>query len=177
MGGGKIVDKKTQELMERVERHALDAEELSGDIDDETVGLFIAAAYALGRDVNDLELAKKVKNQAARKKISQHTAYFKPMEDRVSSALDALRSKVMEYLMPSGEPGNVPTEEIREYGAKGVGVASVVPQPDYEYDIAVLAEHHPELLKPDTTAIKKLIKQGEMPKGVTPITKYTLRIG
>lgn len=170
------MDKKTEKMLLEAEGAALLAEGTEPIEDDKTLAAAIAQAFETNRQIDLLTKARTAKNASAQKKVKEHSAWFKPMIERLEKSKKLLRYAINKHMMPSGDLGNLVIEELRAYGTRGVGTASYSDVPVYEYDLPVLAELHPHLLKVDETALNKLIKEGSMPQGVTPKRGFQLRI-
>lgn len=170
------MDKKTETLLVEAENVVIGAEELASVDSTEEAAKAIAWAYQLKHEADKLENQRKAKNAAAQRKIREHGTWFKPMLDRIENRRTVLRGLIKEWLAPGGDIGNQAIEDVRAYGADGVGNASLVDATTYEVDLPILVKHHPELVKPDMAAIAKAYKNGQQPKGTKPKKDYTLRI-
>lgn len=170
------MDKKTEQLLLEAEGLALIAEKIKPVKNDATLMTSIASAYTTSRMIDVLTKARTAKNASYQKKVKEHSSWFKPMIDRLEKAKVKLRDEVNRTLNPTGDLGNMSVEEVRAYGTDGVGTASYAEITEYDFDLVVIAELCPHLLKVDEKAVAKLIKEGNLPQGVTPKTGYQLRI-
>ena len=170
------MDKKTQKLLLDAEGQALLAEGTMPIDDAASLAKAIAQAFETNRQIDLLTKARTAKNASYQKKVREHTAWFKPMLDRLALSKKRLRAEVDLHLNPTGDMGNKNPEEVRAYGTEGVGTATYADIPVYEYDLQLLAELNPQLLSVDETAVKKLIADGNLPQGVTPKRGFQLRI-
>lgn len=170
------MDKKTQKLLLEAEGAALLAEGIKTVDDEATLSQAIARAYEVSRHITFLTTARTIKNASYQKKVREHTAWFKPLIERLERAKERLRDTIRKNMNPTGDLGNMLPEEVRAYGTDGVGTASFSGITEYEYDLVKLAMLNPQLLKVDEKAVAKLIKEGNLPQGVTPKDAFQLRI-
>ncbi len=170
------MDKISQTLLTEAEASAESAEQQTEVDSGSDLATAISHSYTLARLITQLNERRTAKNRSAQKVVHKHSSWFKPMIDRLEKQRDYLRGRILEHLAPGGKLGNRTVDEVREWGVDGTGSASLAETIDYDVDLAVLLEHHPELLTADMTAIRKAAKSGELPKGVTAKKSYQLRI-
>ncbi|TFH54281.1 MAG: hypothetical protein E4G89_00330 [Methanothrix sp.] len=170
------MDKKSQKLMLEAENVISVAEQTKPIAGALTLSQAITQAFQASRMIKQLTRLRTERNEAAQKKVRETTAIYKPMIDSLEELNEKLRLDILTYLNPTGDLGNQIPEEVRSYGANGIGTASFAETSTFDCDLAVLMEQHPELLVADEKAIAKLIKAGTVPKGVTVKTSYVLRV-
>lgn len=170
------MDKRTETLLVEAEAVAVLAEKAETVDNDEELALAIGHAYLLSRTIGGLEKRRTETNSASQKKIREHTTWFKPMITRLDSQKTILRTLIKNWLAPNDDIGNQSVEDIRAYGSAGCGNAALSEVVELKIDLKKLVAAHPDLVQPDTTAIKKRLLLGETIAGVSSKKSYQLRI-
>lgn len=171
-------DQKTLDILTRIEG-ALEAIDgvWNGEIDtDEEARIAVDLAHELNGCIKQLEARRTEKNARVRKTMNANTAIFKPFIDRADGLKKKIRATLLEYMVPGGRLGqNMDAEEVRIHGEEAQ--AFLAETTSYEItDLEAFVKAHPELMKPDMTAIAKRFQKGEAVEGVTPVDDYQLRI-